>query len=277
MRGKLYKGSASLGVTAASYRQSREMIVKNANSIVRTIATADRNLRRRWKFPWYAPKKVADRVLEVMFGWKPLLEDIHNSCSTVIQLADRLEAVNGRGMKNYYVSYESRSSDGKRIEKFVKGGTAKATSSCLVYISNPNRWLLERAGLLNPAAVAWDLVPWSFVVNMFANTGSLVNSITDFAGLTFNNLSDTRTWHEGGVLTNEYHNSGTFPGPWRTDSVATATYVSDKKQRLVGVSPRPSLVTKLPGADWQLAAIAASLMTQQVYRFSSWISHSGRQ
>lgn len=268
-RGKLYKGSAALGVTAASYRQSREMIVKNSEALIRNIAQLDRRIARRY-VNGRLPKRAADKYLEVVFGWKPLLEDIRASCFTVIQQAARLEAVNGRGNANYYVVQDIVSSDGSRRTTTIRGGTAKSTVSSLVSVSNPNLWLAERAGLVNVGAVAWDLVPWSFVANMFSNVGGLVNSITDFVGLSFSNQTVTRTYHEGGTSSTSYHYEWTWPSPGSINSAATSSWVSRRKLREVGDIPRPSLIIKLPDANWELAAIASSLMVQQVYRLGRW-------
>lgn len=268
-RGKLYKGSAALGVTAASYRQSREMIVKNSEALIRNIAQLDRRIARRY-VNRRLPKRAADKYLEVVFGWKPLLEDIRASCFTVIQQAARLESVNGRGNSAYYSFQDIVSPDGTRRTTTARGGVAKSTISTLVAVSNPNLWLMERAGLVNVGAVAWDLVPWSFVANMFSNVGGLVNSITDFVGLSFSNQTVTRTFTEGGTSSTSYHYDWTWPSPGSIDSSATSSWTARRKLREVGDIPRPSLIVKLPEANWELAAIASSLMVQQVYRLGRW-------
>ena len=144
------------------------------------------------------------------------------------------------------------------------GGSVRVHTGAMVRITNPNAWLAERAGSLNIMAVAWDLVPWSFVINMFANTGQLVNSITDFAGLSFQNSSVTTTYREGGAATETLDRSWVWPSPGRTASRWTSSWNAMRKTRTVGPPPRPSLTLKLPDANWELAAIATSLMVQKV-------------
>lgn len=133
----------------------------------------------------------------------------------------------------------------------------RVSRSATVEISNPNGWLRERAGLNNPAAVAWDLVPWSFVVNMFVNTGQLVNSITDFVGLSFPSSSITTRYdlnyrtHISGRISPKVYGSG------------SADFRYDFKMRQLGGVARPPVVFKVPDLNWGLAAIAASLFAQK--------------
>ena len=42
---------------------------------------------------------------------------------------------------------------------------------------------LEQFGVLNPASVAWELTPFSFVVDWFVNIGSFLRQFGDTAGL----------------------------------------------------------------------------------------------
>lgn len=245
LRGRLYKGSASIGVTAASYKQSRTMIVARSQQIVQEAdELIARSVTGRNKL-----KRLASTHLEVIFGWQPLLSDIHAAATSVIQLADARSFVKGSSQSRL-----ERVDNGSFIRLNCSVELRCVMSAC-VTVTNPNRWLLERAGLLNPAAVAWDLVPWSFVINMFVNTGQLVNSITDFAGLTFSEASTTRAVR------------GTYrydvePGNPRYHS--WSQWFNRHKTRSVGGNlPTPPVVFKLPDVSWETAAMAASLMVQK--------------
>lgn len=252
-RGKLYKGSAALGVTIGSYKQSREMIVARSTQIADSAAllasraSSDNSLRRR--------QSLSGSYLETVFGWQPLLSDIHASCMTVIQQADYLDFVRGRSQESFsgIHYFNPRSPDNYH-------GLVSVVISSQVRIANPNAWLLERAGLANPAAVAWDLVPWSFVVNMFVSTGALVNSITDFMGLEFKN--ESTTYRTRGVG-DKFITNGLDPKN-QNFAFASNQYSFQRASRIVGSIPRPPLMLKLPKANWELAAIAASLMVQKV-------------
>ena len=79
--GKLYEGSAALGVTAGSYKQFADRIwtrYRDMTTDISEVMARSRGL---------TPKKVASLHLETIFGWKPLLQDIHSASMTVIQKA----------------------------------------------------------------------------------------------------------------------------------------------------------------------------------------------
>ena len=58
----------------------------------------------------------------------------------------------------------------------------------MVVVNNPNLFLANKLGM-SPLAVAWDLIPWSFVVGMFFNQGQLLRNLTAYAGVTVDNAS----------------------------------------------------------------------------------------
>lgn len=136
---------------------------------------------------------------------------------------------------------------------------SRVTLAALVRVSNPNLWLAERAGTLNAAAVAWDLVPWSFIVNMFVNTGQVVNSITDFYGLSFEEQSRTvttfGTLHAYARMSNPPPGKA-YPSELRSEELLV--------HRSLGPFPRPPLTFKVPDASWSTVAMAASLFIQKL-------------
>lgn len=252
-RGKLYQGSAALGVTLATYQQSRQMIVARA----RTITTEATELAARALGSRRPHRDIADMILEGLFGWKPLLCDIHAAATSVIHSAPSSGKFSATGRS--FFEHKSDHSDPHSSTHVMKQGevSIRHVANCLV--ENPNKWLAERAGLNNPAVVAWDLVPWSFVVNMFVNTGALVQSITDFAGLSFNGESTTEKnqCSETRVYTFDRSVYGYSGGTLRAFEKA--------HWRTVGSPlPPPTLEFRIPEANWELAAIACSLMVQKV-------------
>lgn len=266
LRGRLYKGSAALGVTIGSWKQSREMIVtryrqmslqadrfeQRARRIIETEVIDRKTGKHRNR---YKLKALADQYLELVFGWKPLLSDIHAAASTVINTQPQAQRVSATART--YLEMEWVTGDSICELKHRVNGILSYSRGVTVEISNPNLWLAERAGLNNPVAVAWDLVPFSFVVNMFVNTGSLVNSLTDFAGLVF----------PTSVTVNAHHL--TYDCTVRQKVVTKPPYggrssfqLEDKFQKLGGVG-RPPMIYKLPDASFELAGIAASLFIQK--------------
>ena len=262
-RRKLYQGSASLGVTLGSYKQSREMIVRRyqqldnrASEVLARVATRK-----------FRPKDAASLHLEVVFGWVPLLQDIHSAATTVVQQAPTSEWIKSQSREVQTSTHLVNWSDPWMPVTITNTSYVYHARGARVTVSNPNAWLAERAGLLNPAAVAWGLVPWSFVVNMFVNTGQLVNSITDFTGLTF----------EDGYQTQRAHGTSHWvvsPADYYQKGGAMLLYGRYKETQLGNAVESPPLVFKLPKVDWELAAIAASLFTQKFTRVATLVKQA---
>lgn len=56
-----------------------------------------------------------------------------------------------------------------------------------ITVDNQVVFSAEQMGLLNPLSVAWELTPFSFVVDWFIPIGTYVNSLSDYAGCTITN------------------------------------------------------------------------------------------
>lgn len=237
-RGKLYEGSAALGITIAQWRQSAEQMRGYYRDLAGRQETMARVLTRGWK-----PKVIADRWLEFIFGAVPLYSDIHATATTVINtFVDPIyvrAAGSGTTFQNLPPPYARLT-----VMRY------RHTRAGKVSVSNPNLWLQERAGLLNPAAVVWDAVPWTFAVNMFVNINQLIQQITDYSGLSFSDYTET--------VTMEYRQVANYP-------MTAGSYAGKYQHREIASWPVPprSLQFRLPEANWQTVATAAALATQR--------------
>lgn len=254
-RGKLFKGGASLGVTAASWRQSRDMIVDRSNHLRRTLDSTIRVLERNpgaVKRLRRERQPLANQVLETEFGWRPLFSDMHAALSTVCEDGVPPEWVGGVGRGIIVENTSFSNSDFSTSQSWI--GQQRTTYATKVSIDNPNTWLLNRLGLINPATVAWDLVPWSFVANMFVNVNSLLNSFTDTVGLNVTDMSITRTWKL--IHDYSYVRKDTYAGCSSSNNVYN-------KDRTVGVPLKPKIEARIPELNWELCLIASSLVLQK--------------
>lgn len=140
-------------------------------------------------------------LLELYYGWGPLLADIHDACKT---LADRLHSprenvrtvvvrkrqqINLRGkMKQVEVSpetlvdYELESTfDISMKIKFTSDYAASAASA---------------VGITNPALVVWETIPLSFVYDWILPVGDFLSQIDATSGKNF---------HSGTLVTKAKH------------------------------------------------------------------------
>lgn len=258
LRSKLHAGGASLGVTLASMNQSMAMIVNRFDQI---NGLMDRRLRltRRLVRRRPLPGRLASDVLEVEFGWRPFIADIANAMATIadhgVQLPQRRIKVSA---SHRITVNESSSFGGEPRWSVTKSGSAKLTATASYEVTNPNLWLMNRLGLLNPVQVAWDRVPWSWVVNMFVNANQLIGSINDTFGLS---LGDSSTTYSSRILRETTESWNEFP--W-----AGWNYYSNVntrgKVRVIGIDAiRPSLEFRLPNFNLELGVIASALAVQK--------------
>lgn len=124
-------------------------------------------------------KALANNWLEFHFGWEPLVQDIGAAIHVLTESTPK---------RKIQVSASDRRSyeDGGPLPSFNKfhhlvDTRCRMQVECTV--TNPNLHLATQLGFTNPLAIAWELVPFSFVVDWFTNVGQVLGSMTDFAGV----------------------------------------------------------------------------------------------
>lgn len=264
LRKKLHDGSASLGVTTASWKQSADMISARLNQVnsfftdIKSEKDAKIMVRDMRKRPWGRlgdpAKTLANNHLEWIFGWVPLFSDVRSAIGVLAKPVPPV-FVTGQG-KQFIELPESIGSNPKYSYETTYLRRIRLSSH--VAVSNPNLWMANRLGLVNPATIAWDVIPWSFVVGMFVNVNQYINSFTDWLGLDFIDYSQTETVKGFTSRTTTYEGSSGY-GLTRVNFRIRNRYVG-------GTPPRPPLVWRLPELSWSTVAMAASLAVQQSTR-----------
>jgi len=264
LKGRI-SGQAMWLVNLAEYNQSLRMMTERLVQIARFT-----NRLRKLDFVGAArvlgldgkPAKVsymrsmANNWLEYSFGWKPLIEDIY---STIDLLQNPIKSIRPKGASSDTYYFDSNPNFGGAIWSRKRQLGLKVTQQgCEVTISNPNLYLANNLGLVNPATLAWELIPFSFVVDWFANVGDFLASGTDFLGLTV--TKPWRTAHCRASVTMESHNI--YDDPVDNRSQFNAHY-TERALSLSGVtlSLRPARFW-----GWQRAANAAAVLTQALGR-----------
>lgn len=210
-------------------------------------------------------KALSSNYLEFHFGWSPLVGDIGNSID-ILQGGVPPYRVSGRARSNW-------SSNSSALTKGVRTDTRVTITNdweqsisirAEVSVSNPNLWLANQMGFVNPAAVAWEAVPFSFVVDWFANVGDVLSSFTDFAGLNMTNVSVT-------TFSKVKHNQTSYTRYWSYSGVVHTTLFTELSGggaycvRTAGSIPRPKFAIKpFQGFSVRRGLAAISLLVQQL-------------
>lgn len=256
-------------VNVIERRQAMEALLKRLNQLNRFVTA----LRRKNFYEAFAALDLHNVVrlsrrgglqntfLEFHFGWVPLVHDIWNTL-TFFDSEIPVAQLKGRGKQQPLVLDWYKSLSGSpwfEYQRSAVRGWARSECGATLTVSNPNLYLLKTMGLTNPLAVAWELVPFSFVVDWFANIGDYFSQWSDFHGITISDPYTTTTVKAN--TSGEYHflSSGVTQG-WELDT----QYLSCvRKLTLPDVT-----LGKAPGFRLSAARVitAAALFVQQLHR-----------
>lgn len=230
---------AQIGAAVAEAQGSLDMIRDRAMQMVQFVRNFKRGKlppgtrMRRPKIQGEVSetKRVASTFLEYHFGWSPFIGDIYAACDAIQQPIP-------------FGKYHAKDSFSKRLYERSSGPYWSSTeynvtmgmrSQTLARVSNPNLWLANSMGLINPATVAWEVVPYSFVVDWFTPVSGFLSQLGQYSGLELLHASTTfRTT----ILRKEavYYaaDSATVEGFWleRQVGIPTATLPSPKFPQL---------------------------------------------
>lgn len=209
-----------------------------------------------------AASNLSNYWLEYSYGWRPLLQDIYGAAELLANtyVINRPSVVTGVGKadKSYPLSSISRCG-------YVS--TEWATSICeakVKYIigyrvDDEAAALMSSTGITDPALLAWELLPYSFVMDWFVPVGTYLSNLSATRGLVFDSGCIVRQLKEdhqtSWVGTDDGWSEYMYYGNGRR--VKKFTFARDP----VGAFPSPPLLEPKP-LIWSQYASGLSLLTQ---------------
>lgn len=276
------KNAASLAVTLAEWGQSQKMIVTRAAQLLEALNAARRldpwgvasalgvpakyypfrgvrgkrrgrdvvrqrtlDEERRYRQRRDGPKAVANLWLEYHFGWEPLVQDIYQAVQV---LSSNPPPIRVKATGKYSAQVAGDYHNRNRVY------TARALVSANVFVSNPNLALANQLGIINPATVAWELVPFSFVVDWFIPVGRLLDSWTDLLGYGFQYAFYTVTRKTSDTRMNDDPKRG---------NLGSATFQAVNVARTLGIPSMRLVRPPFKGFSVARGATAIALVIQQ--------------
>lgn len=188
---------AMLLVNAAERKQAMQMLANSANRMLLAFQLLQRGRRAAaMKALGLTPKgkkwnRAADASklwLEYHFGWEPMVKDIYSAVSILQSNPSPRVA---RGSSSVTTNTGSYAAPSKNHWSGSVSNRISVKYQATVRVSNPNLHRANQLGLINPASVAWELIPFSFLVDWFIPVGAFLNSYTDFVGLELENSFTT--------------------------------------------------------------------------------------
>lgn len=197
--------------------------------------------------------------LEYWMGWAPLKGEIYNALDVITrwnQTQNQLRVGMGYSSNtSKVVKYPSYS----LYESLDVNGSLGAYG--IMVVTNHNYLRAHQLGLTNPLLTAWQVVPFSFIVDWFANVGQVLDSLDPFTGVS---LIRGGTGYKGNVQMKFVGNIWKpAPAPiWQTPEYFSHSVGAFTKARRPGPLPIPRLVIGLPKLSLTRAATSISLLTE---------------
>jgi hypothetical protein len=206
-------------------------------------------------------KNAANGFLGFKYGFVPLMQDLHEGYNWFADNADTpllLSAI-GTSSRTYSGAYSYSNYDAPWSY------SSKAQVKLTAKITDKGRYVANQGGLLNPLAIGWELVPYSFVLDWWMPVGNILQSYSDLAGLDF----------VMGYASRRTEASVTYPSWTSRGSSAVHYSVGERtevKDRLFSFTRNPYLSFPRPGVyrkqNWfnRERGIAALALFRQLFR-----------
>lgn len=135
-------------------------------------------------------RAAASAWLELQYGWKPLLADVYGAAETIARERGDRPLINTiRKTATVKRDHEASSYDtgvGYVTTSLYRSAVNAKCSIAITYeIQNDALRLAGSVGLTDPALLAWELLPYSFVVDWFLPVGSWLERANATSGLLF--------------------------------------------------------------------------------------------
>lgn len=120
-----------------------------------------------------ASNDVSKMWLEIQYGWRPLISDVHESFKAYSALTDknrRTRFMATHSKKTTIVSYPNGTWHSKVEQNIV-------LSKQVIYVATEVLSQPRSLGLADPLSIAWELVPFSFVADWFIPIGTYLEAL----------------------------------------------------------------------------------------------------
>jgi hypothetical protein len=199
-------------------------------------------------------KSAANRWLELQYGWKPLMNDVYFAYKKLKTDAVKPQWITAK--RNITLGEPLPSIPPINGGLMYVAGTVKsgARARIDVEVTNPGLFELDQVGLLNPALLAWELIPFSFVVDWMFPIGNVIQALTAGVGVSFKAGSLTK-WSTAKLVVNWTQH------PFEKGAMISCKMESLSTQRTIFNSlPLPRFYMKNPLSSVTRMATALALL-----------------
>lgn len=268
----------NLSMALASRKQTASLLASSARTLHNSATSALKgNFKKAFRVLGlrYRPQQsVANKYLALVFGYRPLINDIYGLYEELCSpKSNRMMVVvrgkaNERVRRNVYTSSVYTDSGsynfGRGIARLEQHDNITQKMSWWFELDSKFLQDLARNGLTNPAVVAWDLVPFSFVLDWLLPVGRVLNALDAQVG--FNYLGGSHTTFIRSIVTvkkvtfeplpdNTYYQTR-YSGTASAHCAASSVHFT----RTVVPDPGAGLYVKNPFSSFTITSTAALIL-----------------
>lgn len=240
---KMKQADVNLAVAFAERNKTARMIGDTAIQLVRSA-----RLLRKGNF-WGAarelginnPRKprgssVTARWLELQYGWKPLLSDVYGSVDALARRDKSDWIVTAKSaysepVEGWYDTETMSPSVSPFLDSDYGFGFAAGFRGAFCRIDaipeNDLLKVMSSLGVTNPGLIAWELVPFSFVVDWFLPVGDFIDQLDALLGYgpSWSSISSIEKVAWSYTLSNSQGDNSLYDWDIRRSGKASKTYV----------------------------------------------------
>lgn len=187
-RSKMKRGDLNLAVAFAERKKTALLVADTATAFVKSV----RALRRgNWREAWRQLKRsdhreprgktIPNKWLEMQYGWRPMLSDVYGSVDALSRNPPDNWIVTGTGAKRESLNRVKVNTGSDPCDVMASGWKGVFVRIDAVP-QNDLLMALSSLGITNPALVAWELIPFSFVADWLLPVGSYLESLDAMLG-----------------------------------------------------------------------------------------------
>lgn len=188
-RNKLKSTEINLGIAFGERNRTARLLGDTATRLARAVQALRRGaIRRAMDELGISSRRnqprgnnVPQRWLELQYGWRPLLSDVYGAARALENRSKGDWRVTAKATRSEALAYT-------KVNTNVNASTCRASGTRSVYTridavpQNEAIISLASLGVTNPLSVAWELVPFSFVVDWAYPVGNFLSSLDAMLG-----------------------------------------------------------------------------------------------
>nr|URG15982.1 MAG: maturation protein [Leviviridae sp.] len=163
----------------------RELRRGNFSNAARTLGISKPNSRYT-RARNLQTSDVSSLWLELQYGWRPLLSDVYEGAKAFASIANHPRTKRYSASRKISTTFKSSNINLDHVGRVDV--TRKITYLATETLSTP-----RSLGLMDPLSVAWEVVPYSFVIDWFVPVGTYLESYNTIPRLTGRFFTTDRT------------------------------------------------------------------------------------